>query len=558
MPAELVHLPVRLGLIPGEALDGYLERLAASNGYTRADLIALARAGDASSAFLTSKPDEQLLINLSAMTDAAEEELRNGTLAALPGIDLSDLNPRSKKTWRNVAARGWAPTHGTPICPPCLTEDGVWRIEWRHPWVTACRRHRVWLVSTCPTCEHSFRSHRTPLRPVDNDDAFCGNPHKVRGQGCRQRLAAVPTTSLPHDVIQSQGRVHAALHGEAVPVLGKAADADTYLPEIKALAVLLLHLGRQPGAERVAAWADLARTDHRRTAAGRGARWAAAPPTDARLRGMALATADQIVCQPTLDAAADALQPWVALTPTTNDGQLGWLADHTVMTPHLTRVVMAATAHRRRLSTLLRTTAPLLDVPLTALPQVLPTDLYDRYVAALLHVRPDTGRLFAALCLARRTAGCLTWAQAATLLDLPVAVGPATARACGGYITVPINDLVTRLNGLADALPAEANYPARRGAVRSLEADGCWYRTWSRAHRPGSPATSQRYAIAWLWTYFAAGRLEGSPAWEVGPPSTELRARYRRYVCAMSNEAASALIELATTTFHGSASSHER
>jgi hypothetical protein len=45
------------------------------------------------------------------------------------------------------------------------------------------------------------------------------------------------------------------------------------------------------------------------------------------------ATADAILAVDDLDAAATLLTPWTELTPNTNDGPPGWLADRTVTPP---------------------------------------------------------------------------------------------------------------------------------------------------------------------------------------------------------------------------------
>ena len=113
----------------------------------------------------------------------------------------------------------------------------------------------------------------------------------------------------------------------------------------------------QPGGEELAPWAETARADRSRSAGVRAARWGLMPPANIQLRGQALAAADEILRTDSPDDAADQLHPWTELTPATNDGQLGWLADHTTMTPLLTRLVMAATSSRRRLATLLDSSA---------------------------------------------------------------------------------------------------------------------------------------------------------------------------------------------------------
>ena len=151
--------------------------------------------------------------------------------------------------------------------------------------------------------------------------------------------------------MHSQRRIDAALAGHRVTILSEPVEPSTYLHELKALTVLLLHLATQPCSDHLASWATAARADQARSAGDRGARWALAPPADLQLRGLALATADTVLHAADAEAAAEFLHPWTELAPATNDGQLGWLADHTIMTPTLTRLVMSATATRRRIAT---------------------------------------------------------------------------------------------------------------------------------------------------------------------------------------------------------------
>src|SRR5699024_5718933 len=155
----------------------------------------------------------------------------------------------------------------------------------------------------------------------------------------------------------------------------------------------------QPDGRRIASWAAIARHDHARSSGARAARWALAPPADPELRGQVLAEADSVLADRDLERAADRLAPWLELTPRPPDGKLGWLADHTTMTPLLTRLVMASASARLRISTLL---ARQETVPLAAIPQVLPTAPYTRHLVGQIDVTDMNGRRFASLCLARR------------------------------------------------------------------------------------------------------------------------------------------------------------
>ena len=540
-PADLAPLPVTIAPVAGEALDGYLERLAGANALPHPALVQRLSQPGAPTAFLTIAPAEPLIANLAALTRLDPVTLRYCTLASMVGINTDGLDPANKNTWRRVAARGWAPAHSTTLCPRCLGGAGIWQLSWRHPWVTTCTEHRLWLIDHCPTCGRRFRSHRTPLRPVDTSPDRCGNPRGARGRGCQQPLGELDTVAAPAAVLVAQRRIDTAIQGRPVPVLGDLMEPRDYLRELKSLSVLLLHLAVQPGGEELAPWADTARADRERSADSRGVRWGLAPPANLQLRGQAIAAADEILRTDSIDDAADELHPWTELTPATNDGQLGWLADHTTMTPLLTRLVMIATSSRRRLTTLLDSSGGLL--PLTAVPQVVPAGVYARNVSGMLDVTARTGRLFVSLCVARQHRGKLTWARAAAALRLPPELGSKTARACSADLLVSGADFISALAGVANDLDPAVDYRAREAAVRRLERSCGWYRPWARIHLPGSHTASQQYAVTWLWTQYAHGHIDTSPGWQ-HPPNSHDRAHYRAYVRRLGPAATDALFEL--------------
>ena len=541
MLADLTPLPVTIAPVAGEALDGYLERLGAANALPHPALVQRLSEAGAPTAFLSVAPAEPLIANLAALTGLDPVALRCCTLASMVGVDTDGLDPANKNTWRRVAARGWPPAHGTALCPRCLDDDGIWRLSWRHPWVTTCTQHRLWLIDHCPTCGRRFRSHRTPLRAVDTSPDRCGNPGGARGRGCQQRLGNLETASAPAAVLVAQHRIDDALQGRPVAVLGDLMDPRDYLRELKSLAVLLLHLAVQPGSEDLAAWASTARADSERSAGAGGVRWGLAPPANLQLRGQALAAVDGILRTDSTDDAADQLHPWTELTPATNDGQLSWLADHTTMTPLLTRLVMAATSSRRRLATLLDNSGSLL--PLTAVPQVVPASVYAMNVSGMLDVTARTGRLFVSLCLARQHPGNLTWAGSAAALGLLPELGSKTARACSADLLVSGADFIAALTQVANELDPAVDYRAREDAVGRFVRRRGWYRPWARIHLPGSHTASQQYAVTWLWTEYAHGHIDTSPGWQ-HPSGRHDRAHYRAYFGQLVPTATDALIEL--------------
>lgn len=550
MRAEASALPVTVEPLPGEALDGYLERLAAYNSLDNAALTRRLRARGDPTSFVTIRPAPGLRHQIEALTGLGDINLEAATLQGLTGINLDGLDAGNRYTWRTVAARGWAPARGTAICPACLRQDGIWRIAWRHPWITTCLDHQSWLLATCPRCGLRFRSQRTPLLTVDTTPGTCGNPAVRRGSSCQQGLDELQADSAPTMLLATHERIWDAVHGTETLLLGTRVPAGDYLTEIKALTVLLLHLATRPGGKQLASWAQDARLDHDRSAGGRGARWGLAPPADLQLRGQAIAAADAVLRQRDLETAADTLHPWTELSPSTNDGQLGWLADHTTMTPRLTRLVMAATAQRRRLSALLADQTP---IEARFVSQAVPDDLYARHIDEMLAVTATTGRLFASLCLVKLGRPGCTWADAAAFLGIDPAAGIDAVRACTGQIVCGPRAFVDHLRDAAAALAeVGVDYRAREDSVRRLVNRRRWYQTWTSRHRPGALPGSRRYAITYLWIAYAASTPRLSPVWRGRPTATEM-AYYRRYAASINAnpDARTALLALVASDAEG-------
>ena len=442
-------LPVSVVPRPGESIESWLEHLADANGLTTAQLVTAARRSRGGTRYLTLAPSPETVARLAALARVDEEAVRATTLARFDGtaLDLTGLDPDDQHSYRQVAARGWTPAHGTQICPSCLAETGVWQSAWRLLIVTSCSRHASLLVAQCPACERPFRDQRhSHLRRV-GAATVCGNP---LGTGptkqCQHDLTTIPTKPASEDALALQRRVEAALAGQQVTVLGQPVKAAAYLTDLRHLTTLLLHLAGQPSATQLAPWVrDLAEEADARSG-DRGPRWGLRPPEQPGLRADVLATADGILTTPDLDTAAARLTPWTELTPTTNDGPLGWLADRTVMTPTLTRLVMAARAPHRRLSHHLDNhPGGLMPINLLVIPQVIPRAQYVEHLDGASSSSEDTVRLFASLSLARLHPDVTSWAAAAEALNMPGPMGVRCARACTATMLVSADEWKSRI-----------------------------------------------------------------------------------------------------------------
>ncbi|GAB4076068.1 TniQ family protein [Nostocoides australiense] len=492
-----------IDLAPGEALDAYLERVADANYLTTARLIEMVRAGhDTTTAYLMLAPTPATLKRIAHLTGADTAALQNATLAAYDGtsLDLSGLDPAHQSSFRTISARGWIPGHGTQICPACLADDGIWRTTWRLPTTTLCRTHGTYLLATCPGCQRPFRDQRhSPLRVV-GPQTLCGNP---LGQGprkqCRVDLTTLTSDPAYADCLRCQARKDAADAGETVATFAGQLAASEFTATLRSLTALLLHLAsatRTP--DNLPTWArDIA------DASAPGVRrWSIRPPQDPVLRSRALTAADHILAAQDLDTAATRLGHWLQHVPDVPEGRLGWLADHTRMTPTLTRLVMAAHAPRSRLSHLLDQQPPL-TASTRQIPQVLPVRLVDEHLAGLFDSRPATVGLFASLCLARTHPHIHSWADAARELGLQPELGERTARACSASMIASPADVVAALGAAGRELEIDCRELEDR--VRHLAQTTRWFTCWARSYRPGTRACSHVYGVLWLWTDVAHG-----------------------------------------------------
>jgi len=455
-------------------------------------------------------------------------------------LDLTGLDPADRYSYRQVAARGWTPAHGTQICPTCLAEDGAWQSAWRLLIVASCTRHQSLLVARCPSCRRPFRDQRhSHLRRV-GAATVCGNP---LGAGptkqCQHDLTTIEATSPADDVIAVQARVDAALVGRQVTVLGQAAKPAAYLTDLRHLTTLLLHLAGQPGAPQLAPWVpDLAQEAETRSG-DRGPRWGLRPPEQPGLRAAALATADGILTAPDLDTAAARLTPWTERTPTTNDGPLGWLADRTVMTTTLTRLVTAARAPQRRLSHYFDTPRPdgaRMPINLIFIPQVIPHAQYLEHLQGAFDSSEATVRQFASLSLARLHPDITSWAAAAEALHMPAPMGVRCARVCSATMLIPTGEWEDRL--------WVAIQEVRRRDYRATEAKiehrrhltSRWFQEWARQYRPGTRHTSVTHGLTWQWVHVAHAHLDLSPAWRGKKLTAKDRAHYRQFADSLDVE----------------------
>jgi DNA-binding CsgD family transcriptional regulator len=179
LPAPVRSVPLRVGINDGEALDSWMDALAARNSVTTRRLLSA----------LELPPS--LTCARGLLHDVAPEVLR--TIERLTGLPTGRLD---RAVLDHYTPLGWSPLSGSRYCPACLNASGGrWSLRWRLPWVFACTTHRLLLLGRCPRCARPPRRHLSGgagLHPPGS----CPNGAPGRGQLCRGSLTDAPARRL--------------------------------------------------------------------------------------------------------------------------------------------------------------------------------------------------------------------------------------------------------------------------------------------------------------------------------------------------------------------------
>lgn len=531
------RLPSRPAMADRESLDSFLERLATANDlsppYLLRALTTTEPSGTPTAAFMMIKPDPLIVARIARLSGADEPSIAQATLLrfddGLP-LHLGPLDVRQRHTFRQVVAQGWFPQFGTQACPMCLSEDGIWRLEWRLPLVATCRKHGVFLATHCAGCSRRFRTHRhAPLRPQVGPNQLCGNPIGLRNP-CQHSVLRHVSESAPSAVLHTATVLLDALAGDTMSMLGKPADPRHFLAEIRHLATLLLHLLSQPGGPALRGWAkDIRAEAAGRTTDLRGPRWGISPPQSAVVRGHVLAEACEILRQPCIQDTAAHLAPWLGLIAEVDNGPSTWLVNRTTRTPTMERLIIAAVSQHhhvgRRLTKVRRNEL----LRPSAIPQLIGVDIYSEFFDEMLGGYEWTGRLYVSLCIVRAVADVANWSDAAGLIGLDPGIGTRNARASSARLRVSPQTFAEAVESAAHLIPRGHNFRTREARVRALaRAPDNWFDPWRTTMLPARRHTSLPYAITWMWCEVAQGLLDTSPAWPI-PPSHRVKASYRRF-----------------------------
>jgi DNA-binding transcriptional ArsR family regulator len=180
-------LPLRVPIVPGEALDSWLEALARRHQVTVGTLVTvLGWRMPSSPGGLAAGIPAPVLRRLEHQ-------------AGLPAGRLDDA------VLDRYLPLGPVRRRGSRYCPSCLAErDGRWLLAWRLGWTFACTAHGVLLCDTCPDCGQAPRS-RTSHTSGLNPPGTCANTIK-RHEHCGADLREVTPRRLgpDHPVLAAQ------------------------------------------------------------------------------------------------------------------------------------------------------------------------------------------------------------------------------------------------------------------------------------------------------------------------------------------------------------------
>jgi hypothetical protein len=244
-------LPIRVAPLPGEAMDSWLEAIAARSTAAWGDLLhAVGLAGrtaaSAAGSPVTSNPSQ--FSTVAAATGVSEAELAAMTVdALLPGSHLL-ASKRTVEFQRLLLL-------GSRFCPKCLaTNGGRWLLWWRLQWAFACPIHGCLLAHACPRCGRAQRERSLPTE-LSPTPGHCMVPASDVGgrlsRRCGTDLSAAATLGLPddHPAIRAQqiiltvvaaGSAVAGIYGDS-PV-----PAAQYMRDLAAVGMRALRYG-SPG-----------------------------------------------------------------------------------------------------------------------------------------------------------------------------------------------------------------------------------------------------------------------------------------------------------------------
>ncbi|WP_395358403.1 TniQ family protein [Streptomyces sp. YH02] len=322
-------LPIRYAPYPGEALDSWLEAIAARLSCPFTDVLGALglpnRDPTAAAPVLprwttSATPDE--LAAITDVTGVPADVLKAMTLLPYDGHAV-EIVPGQRRVHRQAL---WGRT-GSRFCPACLEETGGrWQLTWRLGWSFACTRHHILLADRCPACLRTPRLRSHPRREVPrpglcSSAAVAGGPRPRR---CHHPLTDTPVTALTSGgaLEETQRLVETTLTAPdrtaRWPLYGTGGvPLRTALRDLKSLGALVLNHATNADLHSVAPGEVLQRLEQYRTnpLSARSQRHPDTrrsdvhsyfAPDDAAATAVAITAGLRILCAADIPAAADA------------------------------------------------------------------------------------------------------------------------------------------------------------------------------------------------------------------------------------------------------------
>jgi len=514
-------LPIRIDPVDGQGLDTYLHAVGTANRLTVRELIhaitdlsGTPMYNGAASPFGYASHQE-IMTAISTLTDQPP--------SVVASMTLQRYSPDSRTGPGTLLP--WKPNKGINICPACVEENPFVRpVWWRLPHIATCPTHHIILNRICPRCHKAFRSNRSPalmpnLVQCDNQIEGFGTTVVTCGQSLTQ-LPAVPADAAECAV---SADLLAIADGADQTACGTVLSGVDYLDSLSALTLLLTHLAATRADDRP--WTETVVADaHARR--GTRSRLSASPPQDMLARAQLLTAQTAILAKPTPDDAAAALVEHLTHIPEFTAGPLAWIASHTRLTPLMSQLTTKAVAPRRGISYQIRHRLPALTLPAEAIPQCIPQDWYDDHFPGTIAVLDITGRLYIALCCARRLPGVRNWNDAGRAIGIASSTTARTPLDCSAKLTVGYDAFIEAVNNLCAALDPDINYRERERTVTAMAATPqTWYPQWRTTHHERTHYdTGLANALEWHWQNWACAEPYTQP-WS----NDWIRARRYRY-----------------------------
>ena len=235
-------LPLRVTPLPGEALDSWLEAVAARHHARMGDLLHHVGISDRTRRWLVQLHQHELH-SISTATGVTPDVVNAMTLQRFSTVAEID----------QTSHRQWSPSqrNRSRFCPQCLAASGGrWQLAWRSQWSFACTTHNCLLADDCVSCGRFVRTdpHRWGETPRPGR---CANRRRSEqnqpSERCDADLAAQPVIGLPlhHPILAAQHIVSGIINenSAAFGVYSRhPCTADAALIDIRYLARLFLSI----------------------------------------------------------------------------------------------------------------------------------------------------------------------------------------------------------------------------------------------------------------------------------------------------------------------------